>query len=164
MTDFFYSLPIWLAGILVLALAVAVGLGSSIGVHRVLQLKPTDEEREIAINLMQVVAAYIGIMLAFSGVAVHTSPTQTLRCIRKRPVRRNYIAISRRTVPRRKQRAVISEIYVASILKDEWPALPDGRGSVVTEAALSQMFVEVGKLNPQSNRDSAIYARSHSRS
>ena len=70
MTAFFYSLPFWLSAVLVLGLALVIGLGSSIGVQALFRLKPTEEEKEIAVNLMQVVAAYIGIMLAFSGVAV----------------------------------------------------------------------------------------------
>src|SRR4029450_9916469 len=70
MTDFFYSLPIWLATILVLGAALVIGLGRSLGLRVLFRLKPSDEEREIAINLMQVVAAYIGIMIAFAGVLV----------------------------------------------------------------------------------------------
>ena len=70
MTAFFYNMPIWLSTLLVLGLAVAIGLGSSVGLRAFFRLKTTNDEQEIAVNLMQVVAAYIGIMLAFSGVAV----------------------------------------------------------------------------------------------
>lgn len=70
MTDFFYSLPIWLATILVLAVALAIGLGVSIGIQRLFRIKSSAEEKEVAVNLMQVVAAYVGIMIAFAGVQV----------------------------------------------------------------------------------------------
>ncbi|MEO6113734.1 MAG: hypothetical protein ABIP07_04715, partial [Sphingomicrobium sp.] len=70
MTDFVYSMPIWLLTIVVLGAALAIGLGVSIGVQRLFRIKSTKEEKEVAINLMQVVAAYVGIMIAFAGVQV----------------------------------------------------------------------------------------------
>ena len=70
MTDFFYSMPIWLATIVVLGVALAIGLGTSIGIQRLFRIRSTAEEKEVAVNLMQVVAAYVGIMIAFAGVQV----------------------------------------------------------------------------------------------
>ena len=70
MTDFFYSMPIWLATIVVLAVRLAIGLGVSIGIQRLFRIRSTAEEKEVAVNLMQVVAAYVGIMIAFAGVQV----------------------------------------------------------------------------------------------
>jgi len=70
MIDFFYSLPIWLATILVLALSLTVGLASSFGLRKLLRLRSTDEDTAHAVSLMQVVAAYIGILIAFAGVQV----------------------------------------------------------------------------------------------
>src|SRR4029453_8091906 len=70
MTNLYYSLPGWLSALLIIGLSVAIGLGSRSGRQTLFRLKPSDEEKEIAINLMQVVAAYIGIMLAFASVVV----------------------------------------------------------------------------------------------
>ncbi|MEO7654575.1 MAG: hypothetical protein ABIS23_02690, partial [Sphingomicrobium sp.] len=64
MTDLFYSMPIWLATIVVLGVALAIGLGVSMGVQRLFRIRATKEEKEVAVNLMQVVAAYVGIMIA----------------------------------------------------------------------------------------------------
>jgi hypothetical protein len=161
---FFYDLPIWLSTLLVLGLALAIGLGSSIGMRSLFRLKSTNEEREIAVNLMQVVAAYIGIMLAFSGVAawqnfadadtaVHQEAASAAELYRDLTV---YGADADQT--RGELRA-----YVGSILKDEWPLLKDGRGSFATEATLSRLFQEFGKIHPQDDRDSAIYAEAFSK-
>ena len=146
---------------LVLALALAVGLGSSIGVQRLLKLKPTAEEKDIAINLMQVVAAYIGIMLAFSGVAVWQNFADADTSVHQEAASaaelyRNLTTYGSATQATRDD----VRSYVRSILRDEWPLLSEGRGSVATEAALGQIFVELGKLEPESNRDSAIYSES----
>jgi len=67
---FFYALPIWAAAILVLAASLVVGLGSSFGLRRLFRLHSSDDDIETAVSLMQVVAAYIGILLAFAGVQV----------------------------------------------------------------------------------------------
>lgn len=70
MVDFFYNLPIWLATIIVLGIALLVGVGTSTGIRKLFRRAPTDNEVETAVSLMQVVAAYIGILIAFAGVEV----------------------------------------------------------------------------------------------
>jgi len=70
MIDFFYSLPVGLAAILVMGTSLAVGLGTSFGLRRLLGLGSSDAEMDNAVSLMQVVAAYIGILIAFAGFGV----------------------------------------------------------------------------------------------
>src|SRR5215208_1414411 len=70
MIDFFYALPVWLTTILVLGLSLVVGLGSSFGLRRIFHLHSAESDTQTALSLMQVVAAYIGILIAFSGVEV----------------------------------------------------------------------------------------------
>ena len=164
MTSYFYSLPVWISAVLVLALAVAVGLGSSVGVRRLLRLQPTDEEKEIAINLMQVVAAYIGIMLAFAGVAVWQNFADADTAVHQEAATAAELYRDLTTYGGETEAARADlRTYIASILDSEWPMLREGRGSLSTEAALGNIFVELGKLNPESNRDSAIYSESFSK-
>src|SRR6478609_3869688 len=70
MVETFYALPIWLTTILVLGLSLAVGLASSVGLRRLFRLNASSDDIEHAVSLMQVVAAYIGILIAFAGVQV----------------------------------------------------------------------------------------------
>ena len=70
MVEYFYNLPIALATVLFLGTSLIVGLASSFGLRRVLKLESTEDDREHAVSLMQVVAAYIGILIAFAGVQV----------------------------------------------------------------------------------------------
>jgi hypothetical protein len=164
MTSFFYSLPIWLSTLLVLGLALAIGLGSSVGMRTLFRLKSTNEEREIAVNLMQVVAAYIGIMLAFSGVAVWQNFADADTAVHQEAAsaaelyRDLTVYGSDADQARGKLRT-----YVGSILKDEWPLLREGRGSTTTEAALGELFQAFGRIRPQDDRDSAIYAEAFSK-
>ncbi len=164
MTAFFYSLPIWLSTVLVLGLALVIGLGSSIGVQALFRHKPTDEEKEIAVNLMQVVAAYIGIMLAFSGVAVWQNFADAQTAVHQEAASaaelyRDLTVYGPEAGPTRQE----LRTYIGSILEDEWPLLSEGKGSVSTESALGKLFEEIGKIRPQDNRDSAIYAEAFSK-
>jgi len=158
MTDWFYSMPIWVSSILVLGLALAIGLAGSLGVQKVLRLKVNAEEREVAINLMQVVAAYVGIMIAFAGVQVWQDFTDSRNAVTEEAatVSQLYQDLSifgPETMP---ARAALRN-YVISIARDEWPMLSKGNGSEATETALQDLFMEVGRLNPADNRAGAIY-------
>jgi hypothetical protein len=164
MTNLFYSLPIWLSTILVLGLSLAIGLGSSVGVQALFRLKPTDEEKEVAINLMQVVAAYIGIMLAFAGVVVWQDFADTETAVHQEAATaaelyRDLSTYGSETVAARAD----LRAYVGSIINDEWPLLREGKSSPSTEIALGELFEKVGKISPQDNRQSAIYQESFSK-
>lgn len=164
MADFFYVLPIWLATILVLGLALAIGLGSSIGLRRLFGLEATNEEKEVAINLMQVVAAYVGIMIAFAGVQVWQDFADAKAAVSHEAataaeVYQDLTTYGPETVAARGA----LRAYVGSILKDEWPLLEQERGSEATGMALASLFSEIGKIRPQDNRDSAIYGETYSK-
>lgn len=158
MTDWFYSLPIWAGTILVLGIALAVGLAGSLGVQKLLRLKVNSEEREVAINLMQVVAAYVGIMIAFAGVQVWQDVTDSRNAVTEEAatVSQLYQDLSIFGPETAPARAAL-RTYVVSVARDEWPKLREGMGSEATEIALQNVFKEIGKLNPADNRASAIY-------
>jgi hypothetical protein len=164
MINLYYSLPIWQSTLLVLGLAIAIGLASSVGVQALFRLKPTDEEKEVAINLMQVVAAYIGIMLAFAGVVVWQDYADTETAVHQEAATaaelyRDLTTYGSETVAARED----LKAYIASIIRDEWPLLREGKSSTSTEIALGKLFEEVGKIHPQDNREGAIYQESFSK-
>ena len=158
MTDWFYTMPIWLGAVVVLGTALAVGLAGSLGVQKLLRLKVNAEEREVAINLMQVVAAYVGIMIAFAGVQVWQDFTDATSSVSHEAgtlsqVYQDLAMFGPETGP---ARTAVRD-YVESVTRDEWPMLSKEKGSEATGRALQNVFHEVGKLNPTDNRSSAIY-------
>lgn len=164
MTDFFYALPIWLSAILVLAAALAIGLGSSLGLRALFRLRATDDEREVAVNLMQVVAAYIGIMIAFTGVEVWQAFADTEDAVHHEAATAAELYRDLTTYGPETQAARNDlRVYVESVVNDEWPLLSRERGSLSTEVALARLFDEIGKIRPQDERDSAIYAEAFSK-
>jgi hypothetical protein len=158
MTDFFYSLPVWLAAILVIGLALAIGLGSSLGLRSFFRLQPTNEEKEVAVNLMQVVAAYVGIMIAFAGVQVWQDFTDARAAISHEAVTAEqlYQDLTMYGPETRDARQAL-RAYVVSVTESEWPNLEQGKGSESTESALQTVFIEIGRLDPPDNRSGAIY-------
>ncbi|MGE5562084.1 MAG: DUF4239 domain-containing protein [Bacillota bacterium] len=164
MTDFFYRLPIWASAILVLGVSVAIGLGSSVGLRRIFRLRTTAEEREVGTNLMQVVAAYIGIMIAFAGVQVWQDFADAQEAVFRESATaaelyRDLTAYGPETLAARSA----LRAYVDSVLDDEWPLLEKGRKSSVTEARLADLFAQFAKIRPQDNRDSAMYSEAFSK-
>jgi len=165
MADFYYGLPMWLASTLVIGLALAIGLGSSVGLRSVFRLRKTEQETHIAISMMQVVAAYIGILLAFAGVEVWQDFADAQTAVHQEAATGSELYRDLTTYGPETQ-ATRGELraYVASVVRDEWPRLRLGQGgSLETEAALAKLFHEMGKIRPQDGRDSAIYAEAFSK-
>jgi hypothetical protein len=155
---FFYDLQLWQATVLILGISLFVGLGSSLGIRKLFRLSPTEEETEIAINLMQVASAYIGIMLAFAGVlvwqdyedaevAVHQEAAAASELYRDMSIYGDESIGIRQQI----------RVYVDSIVHDEWPLLSVGGRSNKTEENLERLFEAYGKVKPQDDRQSAIY-------
>jgi ABC-type multidrug transport system fused ATPase/permease subunit len=163
MTDFFYALPIWLSTLLVLGVSLAIGLGSSLGVRLLFRLKPSAEEKEVGINLMQVVAAYIGILLAFAGVVVWQAFGDAETAVHQEAASAAQLYRDLTTYgPETLTARADLRAYVESIVNDEWPLLKHGEVSMKTEVALARLFEGIGEIRPPDNRDSAIYAEAFS--
>jgi hypothetical protein len=159
MIDLFYSLPIWAATALILVVSLAVGLGSSLGLRRLFRLRASDDQAEHAVSLMQVVAAYIGILIAFAGVQVWQDFTDAENAVHREAsaaaaLYRDLTTYGRETAQARDD----LRAYVGSIVQDEWPLLAHGKGSERTEIALFKLFNDLGKVRPKDDRDTTIYA------
>src|SRR4051812_18966612 len=158
MVQFFYALPIWAATALVLGVSLAVGLGSSFGLRHAFRLHSSDDEMEAAVSLMQVVAAYIGILIAFAGVQVWQDFSDAENAVHREAASasalyRDLAVYGDATQPARTE----LRAYAASIVRDEWPLLAQGKSSDRTEVELFQLFHAVGELKPANDRDSAIF-------
>ena len=159
MVQFFYGLPIWAATVFVLGLSLAVGLASSFGIRHAFRLHSSDDEMEAAVSLMQVVAAYIGILIAFAGVQVWQEFSDAAKAVHREAagasqLYRDLAVYGGETLPARRQ----VRAYTDSIVRDEWPLLAEGRPSPRTEVELYGLFNAVGQIHPVDARDTAIFA------
>lgn len=163
MIELFYRLPIWLATILVLGVSLAVGLGSSFGIRRAFHLHTREADSQTALSLMQVVAAYIGILIAFAGVQVWQDFADAQNAVHKEAASasqlyRDLATYGPETIGARGQ----LRRYTSSIVRDEWPLLPQGKASPATEIELFKLYDRVGKIRPKDSRDSTIYTEAFS--
>ncbi len=163
MVDFFYGLPVWAATILILGVSLAVGLASSFGLRKALRLQSSEEDREHAVSLMQVVAAYIGILIAFAGVQVWQDFSDAQNGVHREAAAAAelYRDLNTYGIETQPQKAAL-RAYMESIVRDEWPLLAEGKGSPRTEIALSRLFHRMGEIRPKDDRDSTIYAEAFS--
>ena len=158
MVEFFYNLPVWLITIGVLGLSLLVGLGTSYGLRHVFRLHSSDDETESAVSLMQVVAAYIGILIAFAGVQVWQDFADADNGVHREAATaaqlyRDMATYGAETLAARAQ----LRAYTKSIVTDEWPLLAHGKTSDKTDVALFGLFDAIGKIHPKDGRDTAIY-------
>src|SRR5690242_10684316 len=159
MVDLFYGLPIWAATILILGLSLAVGLASSLGLRRALRLHSTEDDREHAVSLMQVVAAYIGILIAFAGVQVWQDFSDAQNAVHREAASASQLYRDLATYgPDTLALRAEVRAYVTSIVHDEWPLLAKGESSERTDIALFKLFEGFGQIHPKDSRDSTIYA------
>lgn len=159
MVGFFYALPLWLATVLVLGTALFVGLGSSFGLRRLFRLHTTEDDTETAVSLMQVVAAYIGILIAFAGVQVWQDFADAQNGVHREAAAAAELYRDLTTYgPETMQARQDLRRYVSSVVRDEWPYLAHGEASPATEVALARLFETIGRIRPKDNRDSTIYA------
>ena len=163
MVDLFYSLPIWAATVLILGTSLAVGLSSSVGLRHLLRLQSSEDDRAHAVSLMQVVAAYIGILIAFAGVQVWQDFSDAQNGVHREAAAAAELYRDLNTYgPETQPQKEALKAYMQSIVRDEWPQLSEGKPSPRTEIALFRLFHGMGKIRPTDERDSAIFTEAFS--
>ena len=158
MSHFLFSLTLWQLSLVVLGIALGTGLICSVGIRKLFRLSPTDQEADVAIDLMQVASTYIGILLAFAGVLAWQDYKDAVVSIQQEAsaasqLYRDLTIYGPETEGVRKD----LRVYVVSVVNDEWPLLREGKRSQVTETALLRLFEHVGAIEPVSERQITIY-------
>lgn len=158
MMDFYFGLPAWLSSVAVLGVAVIVCVGGHIAVRTLVSSTAGKQETELAVALMGVVAAFIGIMLAFAAVQVWDDYGQADRAVAQEAAAiselyRDLTVYGGETL---KAREAV-KTYVREVLQDEWPRLAHGEPGPKAVSALIGLFNEVGRIEPHTSRDTVIY-------
>src|SRR3954447_12536116 len=130
MIDLLLGLKLWELTFVVLGISLAVGFGFSTGIRKIFRLRPTDQEADLAIDLMQVTSSYIGILLAFAGVLAWQDFQAADTAVEQEAgvasfVYRDLAAYGPAMTTARKD----LRSYVDSILVHEWPLLREGKRS-----------------------------------
>jgi ABC-type multidrug transport system fused ATPase/permease subunit len=163
MLDFLLGLTLWQLTVVVLALALALGLGFSLGIRKLFRLNPTNQQADLAIDLMQVTSTYIGILLAFAGVLAWQDFRDASTAVESEAgvtslLYRDLAAYGPEMDPARDG----LRDYVHSVIVDAWPLLREGKRSPATEEKLLAVFNDVAAVAPTNERQAAIYSEAFS--
>lgn len=158
MADWFFNLPMWLSTALVLGGCVIVCVGGHVGARAMMARRTPHPEAELAVALMTVSAAFIGIMLAFSAVQVwqeygDADKAVSAEAAAASQLYRDLAVYGDETRPARQALAT----YVRSVVQDEWPLMAKGSASPRTAEALVRVFDAMAAIEPASARQTVIY-------
>jgi hypothetical protein len=158
MLDFYFGLPLWLSGLLVLGAAALVSAGGHWAVRGFLLRSVTRLETELAVALMAVVAAFIGIMLAFAAFQVWQGYNDADTAVAKEAaaISELYRDLAIYGDDTLGARTAVRE-YVHTVVNDEWPLLAKGQSAPSSIQALIQTFREVGRIEPRTGRETVLY-------
>lgn len=162
MLDFLLGLKLWQLTVVVLGLSVGAGLGFSVGIRKIFRLNPTNQQADLAIDLMQVTSTYIGILLAFAGVLAWQDNRDAATAVENEAgvaslLYRDLAAYGPAMDPAR----AALKAYVHSVVADGWSLLREGKRSPVVEGKLFIVFNNVATVTPTNERESAIYAEAY---
>ncbi len=163
MLDFLLGLKLWQLTVAVLGIALALGLGFSVGIRKIFRLNPSTQQADLAIDLMQVTSTYIGILLAFAGVLAWQDYRDAATAVESEAgvaslLYRDLAAYGPEMMPARKN----LRTYVQSVIVDGWPLLREGKRSPAAEMKLLTVFDDVSQVAPTNERQSAIYSEAFS--
>jgi hypothetical protein len=107
---------------------------------------------------MPVVAAYIGILIAFAGVQVWQEFQDAQNAVHREAAAaaqlyRDLATYGPATLDARQD----LRGYVDSVIEDEWPLLSKGQSSARTDVALFKLYDAMGHMRPADTRDGTIY-------
>jgi uncharacterized membrane protein YozB (DUF420 family) len=163
--DWYFGLPLWLSTGLVLAACVAVCVGGHVAARALMLKAAPRQETELAAALMVVIAAFTGIMLAFSAVQVwqdygDAQSAVVAEAAASSELYRDLTVYGEESRPARQALTV----YVRSVVDDEWPRMAkDGATNPKTADALVEVFKAMAAIEPSSARKTVIYGEAFKR-
>ena len=159
MLDIYYGLNLWAGAALVIGVSTLISVGGHLGAHAILRRSVPKQETDLASSLMGVVAAFIGIMLAFSAVQAWSDYRQADKAVVEEAsaISELYRDLAIYGEASRPARTAVRS-YVDAVITDEWPRLAHGEAGPKAADALLQVFREVGRIQPETARERTIYA------
>jgi hypothetical protein len=155
---FLYDLPDWLMAVLIVITVVALSYAGYFLVRRVCGRSFTDEERDLSMTVLQVVATINALLLAFVAVSVWESFGDAESAVVHEAnsvaeLGRDLAAFN--SAQSHDARRMLRE-YADMVVKVEWPQLGSARSSTETWNVFDRMFNAVEQLEPDTPRREAL--------
>jgi Protein of unknown function (DUF4239) len=154
---FLYDVPDWLMGVLIVVTIVGLSYAGYFLVRRVCGRSFTDEEKDVSMTVLQVVATINALLLAFVAVSVwesfdaaESAVVQEANSVAE--LGRDLAAFD--SAQSHEARLLLRE-YADMVVKVEWPHMRRAASSTETWNAFDRMFHAIGQLEPDTPRRAA---------
>jgi Protein of unknown function (DUF4239) len=152
----------FILGLLVVGVSILL---AHIGLHVVRRLVPLstlESHHEVAGFIIGVLGAIYAVLLAFVVVVMWDQYGDARASIEQEANQLNSLSHLSQGFPEQSRRSLLSLLmdYTQSAIDDEWPAMAQGNESQRTQAALDNLWRTYLQIEPQTNRESALYQES----
>lgn len=150
-------------GLVVVGLSILLSHFGLRMVRRFVPISVLQSQHEVAGFIIGVLGAIYAVLLAFVVVALWNQYQDARATVEREANQLNDLAHLAQGFPdqtRQQQLSAMMGAYARSVVEDEWPTMAHGRASARTRGALSQLWHAVLEIDPQSNRESALYDQS----
>jgi hypothetical protein len=149
---------------IVMASVLLAHLGLRI-VRRRVTLPVPDTQHEVAGFIIGVLGAIYAVLLAFVVVAVWNQFGDAKTIVEREANQLNDLSRMAQGFPASVQQRALEGLraYGHSVIDDEWSAMSRGLASQKTQLALDNLWQVYREVDPQTNRESALYAESLNR-
>ena len=152
----------WLLGVAIVGLSVLVAhLGLRL-VRRRVPLPIPETQHEVAGFIIGVLGAIYAVLLAFVVVAVWEQYGEAKATLAAEANQLNDLSRMAQGFPAPLQQRVLEGLraYGQSVIDDEWQTMASGKASPKTQAAIDNLWQLYREVDPQTNRESALYGES----
>lgn len=152
----------FILGFLVVGLSVLLAhLGLRV-VRRLVPLSVLETQHEVAGFIIGVLGAIYAVLLAFVVVIVWGQYGDARANIEREANQLNSLSHLAQGFPDTSRQRLLSAMraYAQSAIDDEWPAMAQGNSSPRTQTALDELWRAYLEIEPQTNRESALYQES----
>lgn len=155
---FLYDLPNWLLGVVIVGGTLAIGYGAYFAFHRLCRATFSDDNCGVAMTVLGVVATVNSLLLAFSAVSVWESFSAADAAVVSEA--NSVSALARDlavfdSAESRQARTMLRE-YAAMVVNVEWRDMQQGNANTDVWNHFDRMFLEVGRIEPDTPRRVAL--------
>jgi amino acid transporter len=152
----------WLLGIAIVGVSVLV---AHLGLHLVRRRVPLpvlQTQHEVAGFIIGVLGAIYAVLLAFVVVVVWNQFEDAKSTVEKEANQLNDLSRIAQGFPATTQQRLLEglRVYTQAVVDDEWKTMSEGKASQKAQAAMEGLWQIYREVDPQSNRENALYGES----
>jgi hypothetical protein len=157
---FLTSLPLWVSGILIIALPTLLAMAGPIFIRRWVGLEKLSNNNEVAGFKFATIGVLYAVLLAFAVIVVWEKFSDAEDEVAQEAGAVATIYRLLNGVEGSSAAALREDLtaYVHAAIGDDWPAMAEGRSSPVAHRALNHLYVAVLTFHPTDQRGAALLA------